>query len=386
MTRLLYEIIIGICATLNSFIQKRKPYTDDVIVSFLFLHIGDLLLASGVISEFLSRNKRREVSILCDKGTAAMANELGIFKNVYCFEGRKTLLNLMKVKAKLLITLPPDCPTGYRQEYCAALVTADNKIASRKRSHSFSEKEKQRFDKKYKMLSCDDKKYHFTERCADFFSLLCEEQYSPRLIDLRPMVEKQESIQPYYVLNLGSSQIEKCWPAERFAYVAEYIRKECALMPVLVGSEKEAALAERFAEAYSGPFENRCGKTSLRELISLIGNAQFYLGNDTGTTHIAAACNVPNFSVASLMYAQQCLPYPKEMITDAVAEPAVITTSEHLPCTGCRNTHENKQTPDCTQCITACGTIKCVYDISVDDVIEVLRKDGFLKRERALGT
>ena len=42
---------------------------------------------------------------------------------------------------------------------------------------------------------------------------------------------------------------------------------------------------------------NLCGKTSLREAISLIDQCRLFITNDSGLMHVAAALNIPQIAI-----------------------------------------------------------------------------------------
>lgn len=82
----------------------------------------------------------------------------------------------------------------------------------------------------------------------------------------------------YAVIHPFSSSPRKNWPLERFQAVAERLARQ---MPLYwcAGPEEELADAVRFPD--------------LRGLARWIAAAAVYIGNDSGISHLAAACGVP---------------------------------------------------------------------------------------------
>jgi heptosyltransferase-2 len=81
----------------------------------------------------------------------------------------------------------------------------------------------------------------------------------------------------------------KCWPHEYFAELA--VMLDAAGFGVWVlGSSRDAAAGEAIASA-SGA-RNLCGKTSLADVIDLLGACQQAVSNDSGLMHIAAAVGI----------------------------------------------------------------------------------------------
>ncbi len=78
----------------------------------------------------------------------------------------------------------------------------------------------------------------------------------------------------------------KCWPLEYFAELAALLASDGFDVWVL-GSDKDAAAGEQIAAASAA--RNLCGRTSLADVIDLLGYAEQAVSNDSGLMHIAAA-------------------------------------------------------------------------------------------------
>ena len=78
----------------------------------------------------------------------------------------------------------------------------------------------------------------------------------------------------------------KCWPIEYFAELATLLKNNGFDVWVL-GSDKDAAAGEQIAAASAA--HNLCGRTSLEDVIDLLGYAEQAVSNDSGLMHIAAA-------------------------------------------------------------------------------------------------
>jgi ADP-heptose:LPS heptosyltransferase len=97
----------------------------------------------------------------------------------------------------------------------------------------------------------------------------------------------------YAVIIPGSAQTSKCWPAERFAALADRLTTEHGLTVVATGSSSESPMVEKIRSLAKQPIANLAGRTSLPELTEVLRRARLVVSNDTGPGHIAGALGQP---------------------------------------------------------------------------------------------
>ena len=158
--------------------------------------------------------------------------------------------------------------------------------------------------------------------------------------------------QPLLGLNPGAAWPSKIWPAERFAAVADALRRELGCEVVLTGSPSERPLAERVAELAEDGAVNLTGRTSLRQLAALLQRLRLYITNDTGPMHIAAAVQVPLIGIFG----------PGEF-------------DRYKPIGPPERVVAMRAAADCSPCPRyACESMRCLYAISLDDVLAEARR------------
>ena len=81
----------------------------------------------------------------------------------------------------------------------------------------------------------------------------------------------------------------KCWPIPYFAELAEKLDAAGFSVWVL-GSQKDAAVGESIAS--SSRAVNLCGRTTLEDVIDLLGICDQAVSNDSGLMHVAAAVGI----------------------------------------------------------------------------------------------
>ena len=95
-------------------------------------------------------------------------------------------------------------------------------------------------------------------------------------------------------INPGASYgSAKRWYPDRFAQVARQLADKWSAKVVIFGGSGETAIASDIEYRLDGTALNIAGKTSVRELMALIKRCNFFITNDSGPMHIAAAFNVP---------------------------------------------------------------------------------------------
>jgi ADP-heptose:LPS heptosyltransferase len=104
---------------------------------------------------------------------------------------------------------------------------------------------------------------------------------------------------PFLGLNPGAEYgPAKRWPVEKFIAAAQQIQRLTPCTWILFGGPGDVALTTRIAGEIARP-DSGClpldlaGKTSLRELMSLLKSCRVLLTNDTGPMHVAAALGTP---------------------------------------------------------------------------------------------
>jgi ADP-heptose:LPS heptosyltransferase len=98
---------------------------------------------------------------------------------------------------------------------------------------------------------------------------------------------------PFVALVPGSSghRVEKRWPVEKFAALAERLEAG-GLRPVIVAGKNEQSLAAAIAAKTSHAID-LAGRTSLGQIAWLGLRAAHAIGNDTGPMHVFAAVGCP---------------------------------------------------------------------------------------------
>ncbi len=153
------------------------------------------------------------------------------------------------------------------------------------------------------------------------------------------------------------------WPADRFGALAASL----PLPSVVISTKADAGVVAAVVAASQGKAINLAGKTGLKELMAVIAKSQFFISNDTGPMHIAAALDIPVFAIFGPANPIRTGPYNKQLIDKPTAErPSHKVIQEQLPCIPCY-----RQKP--------CSHWTCMKNITVENVTNTILSSGLLR-------
>lgn len=143
----------------------------------------------------------------------------------------------------------------------------------------------------------------------------------------------------------------KRWPS---AYYAELARALAARGHAiwLLGSAKDAPVADEIVAAAAGTALSLCGRTSLAQALDLIGAARLVVTNDSGLMHVAAALGRPLVA----LYGSSSPDYTPPLSAKA----AIIWRK-----------------PDCSPCferVCPLGHFRCMNELTPDSVLETVTR------------
>ena len=97
----------------------------------------------------------------------------------------------------------------------------------------------------------------------------------------------------YVIICPSAGKPANRWQASKFGELASILD----LPAVVIASGAEADIAREVVNSSKGNAISIAGKTGLKDLLPVIGQAKYFICNDTGPMHIAAALDVPVFAI-----------------------------------------------------------------------------------------
>jgi heptosyltransferase-2 len=146
----------------------------------------------------------------------------------------------------------------------------------------------------------------------------------------------------------------KRWYPDRFAEVARRLSHAWNAKIVVFGGPDETLISEEIEHSLAGNCCNLAGKTAVRDLMALIKRCNFFITNDSGPMHLAAAFGVPLVAIFGSTDHATTSPYTDQ---------AVIV----------------RQAVDCAPCkLRECPTDhRCMTAVSADEVVQAALKMNF---------
>jgi ADP-heptose:LPS heptosyltransferase len=101
-----------------------------------------------------------------------------------------------------------------------------------------------------------------------------------------------------FAVGIGGKRQVCRWPRERYVEVLSRITEEFELIPFFFGDSNDTQDIQKMQESLPVGV-NASGELSLRQTVAIMHHCRFYLGNDTGSMHLAAVAGIPCVAIFS---------------------------------------------------------------------------------------
>lgn len=346
-------------------IEIKLPFREDQIKKILIINLGgmgDLLLSLAGIKALKGYYPESEIVLLTIERAKAVAQEYKCFNRVYSFSPGffplcKTLFLLRRMSFDLAINMRTlvSCKSALKMAFLFSIISpgysAGRDTGGRGGFLDIKVKE-------------------------DTIGTLPEYQYDLDTVkalgipaefalpEIPVFPEDSAYIDDFLVSNKISKKDmiiavnpfapwqAKCWPIENFARLIKILKKEFPCKIIITGSREDTAKALRLKELARVELASAVGKTTFRQLADLIKRCSLYITNDTGPMHMAAILQVPLVALFGGGYLKR---FDPRNITDKA-----VVLHKGVDCSPC-----NKK---------GCNSLKCLKEITPDDVIRAARE------------
>ena len=185
--------------------------------------------------------------------------------------------------------------------------------------------------------------------CMDLLLSEAEIQEAMNWLRCKKILNKQQML---IGMGVGSKMPAKVWPKDRYAALGRHIIEELGGVPIIFGGPEDREQGDSLIREWQTG-ANAAGELTVRQAAAALSFCRLYVGNDTGTMHLAAAVGTQCVAMFSARYFPGCwYPYGSNH----------IVLRAKVPCEGCL-------AEKCQEFDTV-----CLKSISVEDVAGACRQ------------
>ncbi|HEX9757753.1 MAG TPA: glycosyltransferase family 9 protein [Nitrospiria bacterium] len=119
---------------------------------------------------------------------------------------------------------------------------------------------------------------------------------------------------PFAVIHIGSGGVKKRWPLQQFSKIVFWLQKNLNLPSLfLTGPAEEDLVDHLYKDIQTSP-ENHFHNLPLKVVGAIIKRSCFYLGCDSGVSHLAAALGVPTYVIFGPTHPKEWAPIGEKVI------------------------------------------------------------------------
>ncbi|MBC2694136.1 MAG: glycosyltransferase family 9 protein [Desulfobacteraceae bacterium] len=177
---------------------------------------------------------------------------------------------------------------------------------------------------------------------------------------------------PLFVIHPGASWygLYKMWGVENYKMLINQLLKEFKATVILIGSKDEEEMGKQIYDGVGNPFLiDMTGKTTIPQLSAIIKESDLFIGSDSGPLHIALTVKVPSVAIFG--------PTSPEQIISPSHRDRCMVVRKKIGCSPCY-LHQSNVVPSCRK-------IRCLKEISVEDVLKAIRKVATIKCDKEIG-
>lgn len=155
----------------------------------------------------------------------------------------------------------------------------------------------------------------------------------------------------------------KEWPAEYWQRLLEKISESDRWDIVVVGSKQEEAKSNRLVAACGDKVKNLCGKLKFYEAVELIRMADYFVGGDTASMHVAYMLKKPGIAIFGPTK-------PAKIVPSDISLTVLYSATSCSPCYQANNLDVCKH-----------GHFQCMKEISCENIWCLIRSYEALNRD-----
>ena len=328
--------------------------------------MGNVLLSLPAIKQYSEINPSDITMVVANHGLHKILARLGFIKDIYLWDGNisscPNIISLRKsIKGYFYDKAFASDPSIKRENLLLFLCNAKAKRSFHYYNYMAS----------WKMLCFLNPKRNVRNNCwhdaEANMRLFGFDGIPVKGIDLKPLILEEEKLYARELLNghpspvlmtlhPGSLGLNRRWAAEKYIELCNRIVNKYDCRFVLIGGKEELDLRmEIGSKVKNNPIVLK--NETLSQTIAIMNETHFFLGNDSGPMHMAAALGLPMLILWG---------YADFRLTTPLSDDCLVVR-KNIPCSPCYDFL--KAIP--SKCKF---NFRCINDILVDEVYPILRQ------------
>lgn len=370
MKRLIYGLIktiLGIYLySIDSvclIIKRRKKSTDKIITIVRLDAIGDFVIYISSNNLIPRKYKDFRKVLICNELVLGLAESLGIFDYIIPVNLNKFKTNLIyrinilkKVSSiNTHIILQPTFSRGFATgDTIVRFSNANLRIAFNGDLVNQSRFFRLISDRWYSNLIEPESSIKMElERNHEFIEKVSKEKISFKKFKLAKLSDLTflNKSNKYIIISPGASSKYRCWPYTRFRKLIKLILEKYKFNIIICGTRSEELLINQIINNINSKLISKSLDQTLIEYIEMIRNAEFLIGNDSSSIHIANFVNTKSICLYGGNLPGRFLPYPKGLNNRPLIASNLKCKNQNWDCSAFHN---------------------CLHQINVEDVINLV--------------
>lgn len=335
--------------------------------------IGDYVLWHDTIDAYKKKYAGKKVLLICPGVLLSVTQEEPFFTEILTFDHQKAkdshkylfdlFLKMRKITSHEVIY--PSWRRSVLGDIIVCGIKSPKKIGMKgipDVKYSFSTMLNHFFNVSYSKLVDSPQSANEIKAIEHFTKCVIDENYSYGQNKLIVNCPSPVRLKSYAVIAFSAYNKFRIWRIDNFVKLIDRIPSNYDIVLTGYGADDD----ERAQYIINNVNErerviNMVSKTTIPQLIALIGHSTFVIGNDSSAIHIAAAIQTPSLCILPGAHFNRFVPYPDDIDTIKYKPRAVFYM---MDCFGCNYS--------CTRPIT--DSYECLRNITVEMAAKELHK------------
>jgi len=327
--RIKYPFKLSLYAALDFSVRQQPVKTrEKTLLIFRLDLLGDYLLSQTFFGQVAERGRfdGYKLTLCCNELVADLAQELheDLFEN-FIFLNRARFLNDVSYRFKVLTEIRSRgfevvvCPMHTRQfllesvVWCSGAVERIGAMPVGYHMKAWQHKLSKKFYTEI-IETQHEPTFEFYRNRQFFCKLTVQDlpvnnnslQVKTKWLGMAPDVD-------FVIMAPGASVLQRQWPVENFAKLADQIYFQLGFPIYVLGSQQEQHLFAKMKAMVNTDviLQDLTGKLTLPQAIGFISRASLLISNESGPVHMAAMVSTPTICLSNGNHFRRWNPYPQ---------------------------------------------------------------------------